>query len=122
MRASNDGVAALTKLGESYPKDPAIPLAESVALLKRKDTVGAVKAIQAALALDGSLKDNAQIASALWVAAQNKKSAPLAFELLKGPMGDCGASILHDFTTTAGVRDDVRDDAKRALGEIQPRK
>jgi serine/threonine protein kinase len=116
--ATNEGLPALAELKSKYPKDPAIPLAESGVLLKQKDTSGAVSAIGEALVLDGSLKNNGQIASALWVTAQSKKSESAAFELLKGPMGERGLSILHDLTTTAGVREGVREEAKRALSEI----
>ncbi|HEX7669415.1 MAG TPA: serine/threonine-protein kinase, partial [Polyangiaceae bacterium] len=117
-RATNDGLPALAELKTKYPKDPAIALAECGVLLKQKDTLGAVNAIAEALVLDDSLENNAQIASALWVAVQSKKSESAAFELLKGPMGDRGLSILHDLTTTAGVRDGVREEARRALSEV----
>jgi serine/threonine protein kinase len=121
-RATEEGPESFARLRARYPLDPDIPLAESGVLLKEKDTVGAIAAIRDALALDGNLKDNAQIASALWVMAQNKKSATAAFALLKGPMGRRGVSILHDLTTTPGVRDDVRDQARRVLAEVERHK
>jgi serine/threonine protein kinase len=121
-RATEEGPESLTRLRARYPQDPDIPLALSGVLLKDKDTLGATAAIGDVLALDGNLRDNAQIASALWVLAQNKKSAAAAFDLLKGPMGRRGVSILHDLTTTPGVRDDVRDQARRVLGQIEHRK
>jgi len=113
--AAAEGQPALAALEQKYPNDAAVRLAASGAALKTRDPATAVQALAEALALDGSLKDDAQVASALWILAQNKKSSARAFELLKGPMKDRGTNILRDLTTTAGVRPAVKAEAKRAL-------
>ncbi len=76
-----------------------------------------MQALAEALALDPSLKDNAQVASALWVLAQNKKSAERAFEILvPAPMAGAARAILHDLTTTSGVKEWVKmERAERTL-------
>jgi serine/threonine-protein kinase len=117
VAASRSGVAALDDLALRYPKDPTIPLAAATAAVKEKNLPRAMAAIDRALTLDPSLKSDGQIASAVWMGAQNKKSSAAAFALLTGKMGDRGKSILHDLTTTDGVRESVRDEARRALAE-----
>jgi len=49
------------------------------------------------------------------VLAQSKQSSDATFELLTGPMGDRGKSILHDLTTTSGVRPAIHKKAEQAL-------
>ncbi|HVU06089.1 MAG TPA: serine/threonine-protein kinase [Polyangiaceae bacterium] len=114
-QAASGGTMALVALESRYPKDPAVFLAEAAARSKEKDAAGSVRAIRDALALDPAVKNDSQVASALFMAAQNKKSSSAAFALLSGPMGDRGTQILRDLTTTAGVREPVRAAARRAL-------
>jgi serine/threonine-protein kinase len=113
--AATQGTDALEALERKYPNDAAVRLAMSAAALKNKDAPAAVQALAEALALSPELKDDGQVASALWILAQNKKSSARAFEILKGPMGDRGKSILRDLTTTPGVKVAVKAEAKRAL-------
>src|SRR6185295_590463 len=113
--AGSDALAALVK---KYPNDAKVRVALGGAELARKEPERAIEALKDALALDPELKNDAQISSALWMAAQNKKSTAAAFALLKGPMGDRGTSILRDLTTTPGVRDQVKKDAKAALADL----
>lgn len=115
--ATAQGREALAALAEKYPKDPAIPLAQSAIELKQKDPVRAVEAVRRALALDAGLVNDGQVASVLWVAAQSAKSSEQAFQVLKGPMGAKGRSILNDLASTPNVRDAVRAEARRALAE-----
>jgi serine/threonine-protein kinase len=117
--ATGEGQAALDALARKYPNDPAVRVALSGALIKERDLPGAVNAIAHALELDPALANDGQIASALWIAAQNKKSSEAAFRLLEGPMGERGKQILKDLSTTPAVRKSVRDEARRALGRLR---
>lgn len=113
--AANDGVPALRTLAAKYPNDPAVQMAIGAAALKAKDQPAAVEALGQALTLDGKLQNDAQMASALWILAQSKPSSEAAFELLTGPMGARGRSILHDLATTSGVRAAIKKKAEAAL-------
>jgi serine/threonine-protein kinase len=118
--ATGEGAASLRVLAEKYPQDTTVHIALAGAALKQKEPMAAVDAIRQALAADPAVKDDSQVASFLWVLAQNKKSAEATFELLKGPMGARGHSILHDLSTTAGVRDAVKEQATAALATAAP--
>ena len=113
--ATASGDTALESLAAKYPEDARVELALANASFKQKDVAKALTRIRSALALDPNLKGDSQIASALWIASQNKATSDDAFALLEGPMGDRGASILHDLATTAGVRPAVKEKAKKAL-------
>jgi serine/threonine-protein kinase len=113
--ATASGDAALDSLAAKYPGDALVELAIANASFKRKDVAKALTAIRSALALAPNLEGDSQIASILWIASQNKATSDDAFALLEGPMGDRGASILHDLVTTAGVRPAVKDKANKAL-------
>jgi serine/threonine-protein kinase len=116
--ATAAGPEALEALAKKYPNDAKIRVALGGAELARKEPERAIEALKDALALDADLRNDSQIASALWMAAQNKKSSDAAFSLLKGPMGDKGISILRDLVSTPGVRDQVKKDAQAALREL----
>jgi predicted Zn-dependent protease len=120
--ATSAGSDALAELVKKHPNDAKIRVALGGAELAQREPERAVAALRDALALDPNLKNDAQIASALWMAAQNKRSSTAALELLKGPMGDRGTSILRDLSETAGVRDQVKKDARAALSEMKVRK
>jgi serine/threonine-protein kinase len=113
--AANDGVSALRTLAAKYPNDAAVQMAIGAAALKAKDQPAAVEALGQALTLDGKLQNDTQMASALWILAQSKQSSDAAFELLTGPMGTRGRSILHDLATTSGVRPAIKKKAEAAL-------
>jgi serine/threonine-protein kinase len=120
--ATQSGVTALVALSKQYPRDPAIALAMASVALKQKDLPRAVSAVEAALELDPKLANDAQIATALWITAQNKKTSAAAFELLRGPMGERGRSILHDLATTDGVRDSIKAEAQKASSAVATKK
>lgn len=113
--AAAKGADALLELQRRYPHDDKIAMARSGVHMKEKDLLSAVHAVSDALAMEPGLKQDAQVASLLWIAAQNRKSADAAFKLLGGPMGDRGRDILKDLTTTSGVRPDVKAHAKETL-------
>jgi serine/threonine-protein kinase len=114
--AASDGVPALHALASKYPNDASVQMAIGAAALKAKDQPAAVEALGHALTLDSKLQNDAQMASALWILAQSKTSSDAAFELLTGPMGERGQSILHDLATTSGVRAAIKKKAEAALG------
>ena len=116
-RAARAGLPALSALAAQYPHDASIQMAIGAAALREKDPSGAVEALRRALALDPKLQDDAQMASGLWMLSQSKQTSDAAFELLTGPMGARGKSILHDLATTPGVRAVVRKKAEAALRE-----
>jgi len=113
--ATARGLSAFGVLAARYPEDARVPLARAGVQLRAKDLEGAVDSLARALELDPSLRQDAQIASTLWITVQNKKSSAQAFALLDGPMGERGRSILNDLVTTPGVKKSVKDDAARAL-------
>jgi serine/threonine-protein kinase len=113
--ASKSGISALRTLATQYPEDAAIEMSITASALKDKALPAAVEALGRALAIDPKLASDAQVASALWILAQSKQSTDATFELLTGPMGDRGKSILHDLTTTSGVRPAIRKKAEQAL-------
>jgi serine/threonine protein kinase len=115
--AAASGVPALKALAGKYPQDASVQMAIGAAALKAREPRVAVDALGHALSLEPKLQDDAQMASALWVLAQSKPSSEAAFALLKRPMGDRGRSILHDLTTTDGVRPAIRKRAEAALHE-----
>jgi len=116
--ATSAGPEALEALAKKYPNDARVRVALGGAELARKEPERAIDALKDALALDPDLRNDAQIASALWMLVQNKRSSSAAFDLLKGRMGDKGVAILRDLVTTAGVRDQVKKDAQAALREL----
>jgi len=116
--AAASGSEALAELVKKYPNDAKVRIALGGAELAQKDPERAVASLSDALALDPELRNDAQIASALWMAAQNKKSSAAAIDLLKGPMGDRGVAILKDLVNTPGVRDPVKKDARAALTQL----
>jgi eukaryotic-like serine/threonine-protein kinase len=116
--ATSAGPEALEALAKKYPNDAKVRVALGGAELARKEPERAIDALKDALALDSELRNDAQIASALWMLVQNKKSSSAALDLLKGPMGDKGVAILRDLVTTPGVRDQVKKDAQAALREL----
>jgi serine/threonine-protein kinase len=71
----------------------------------------AVGAIGRALSLEPKLQEDAQVATALFKAAQAKASSDASFALLEGPMGSRGADILYDLATTKGVRQNIKQRA-----------
>ena len=113
--AAKSGITALRTLSAKYPDDAAIHMAIGAAALKNKANPAAVEALGRALEIDPKLAEDAQMASALWVLAQSKQTSDATFELLKGPMGERGRTILHDLTTTRGVRAPIRKKAEAAL-------
>jgi serine/threonine protein kinase len=117
--AARSGITALRTLAARYPEDATIEMALGAAALRNKAQPAAVEALGRALAIDPKLADDTQMASALWVLAQSKQSSDATFELLKGPMGAHGRSILHDLTTTAGVRPAIRKKAEQVLSTLK---
>jgi serine/threonine-protein kinase len=114
--AAAGGTPAILLLASKYPADAAIRVALCSAQLRDKNPSAAAEALREGFALDADLlKADAQVATALWNLAQNKKSSAVAFELLAGPMGERGTGILRDLTRTAKVREGVRAQARQAL-------
>lgn len=116
-QATQGGPDALQALASKYPKDPSILLALGGAWVHQKEPEKAVAAIGNALELDGKVAADERTASVLWMTAQNKKSSAAAFDLLTGPMGEKGRSILSDLVSTPNVRAAVKDEARRALAK-----
>jgi eukaryotic-like serine/threonine-protein kinase len=81
-----------------------------------KDYTAAVAAGKAALELDPSAKNDGRLATALFQAAQDKKTLAPAFELLEGPMQDRGAGILHDLAVFATKGSAAQRRAENWLG------
>jgi eukaryotic-like serine/threonine-protein kinase len=81
-----------------------------------KDDAGVIEAAKAALALDPASKNDGRLATALFQAAQDKKTLGDAFELLEGPMADKGAGIVHDLAVFAPKGSPAQRRAEAWLG------
>jgi eukaryotic-like serine/threonine-protein kinase len=117
--ATRKGDTELAKLAERYPRDPNVPLALVMLRLRTKDFPGAAEALRRAIELDPRVAEQGPVASAVWVLAQNKNSADIAFDLLTRSMGAKGRTILQDLVSTESVKADVRERARRALALLE---
>lgn len=108
-------VPAPSALAEKHPKDVSALLVQAGSWLEQKEPERAVAAVARALQLDASIAGDERTASVLWMTAQSKKSSAATFELLRGPMGEKGRTILGDLATTPNVKAQVADEARRAL-------
>jgi serine/threonine-protein kinase len=77
----------------------------------RGEHTQSVGAIGRVLAVDPGTRDDTQVATSLFKAAQAKASTDASFALLQGPMGSRGADIVYDLATTKGVRQQVKQRA-----------
>ena len=115
--ASSAGAAAPGPSGAPL-RDPALEglLAKANERANAKDFAGAVAAASQALALDPVAANDPRLASALFQAAQDKKSPEAAFKLLEGPMGERGAGIIHDLAVFAPKGSPAQTRAETWLG------
>ena len=99
-------------------RDPALEglLAKANERANAKDFAGSVAAASQALALDPTAASDPRLASALFQAAQDKKSPEAAFKLLEGPMGERGAGIVHDLAVFAPKGSPAQTRAETWLG------
>ncbi len=105
------GPEGLEELSTRYPKNLDV-LRDLIGVYDAKnDHPRAVGAIGRALSLDPKLQEDAQVATALFKAAQAKASSDASFALLEGPMGSRGADIIYDLATTKGVRQNIKQRA-----------
>jgi eukaryotic-like serine/threonine-protein kinase len=81
-----------------------------------KNYVAAVAAGKAALELNPAAKNDGRLATALFQAAQDKKAADAAFQLLEGPMQDEGAGVMHDLAVFAAKGSPAQRRAESWLG------
>jgi hypothetical protein len=81
-----------------------------------KDYPAAIAAGKAALELDPAAKNDGRLATALFQAAQDKKTLDPAFQLLEGPMQDRGAGIVHDLAVFATKGSPAQRRAESWLG------
>ncbi|MBI3202721.1 MAG: serine/threonine protein kinase [Myxococcales bacterium] len=109
--AKKGGAAALAELGGKYPKDARILIASAKLEVSAKKHSDAVATLNKALVVDPAANDSPEVASALWTTAQAKDSMDATFSLLEGPMGARGAEMIHDLSTTKGVRREVKERA-----------
>ena len=114
--ARKGGVEGLDKLAQQFPKDTKVQLELIKAHTLKQDRLAAVAHVKKALELDPKLAQEEQIATTLWVAAQDKKSRDAAFEMLTGPMKERGADIVYDLATQKRVKPAVK---KRADAWLQ---
>jgi serine/threonine-protein kinase len=117
--AAKSGEKGLLELRERFPEDPRVPVVTAGVRLAAKDYEGAIDALGEALEIDPGIANDTQVASVLWVAAQNKTSSNAAFTLLTRKMGAKGRKILGDLSTTQGVKPAVRDRARKALALME---
>jgi hypothetical protein len=92
----------------------AVALAEQE--LKAGNLAGVVKAIEAALAVDPAVRENARVAQILGEAARRRASSGTAFRLLTGPMREEGATVVYDLAAGAKTPDELRAKAEEWLG------
>jgi tRNA A-37 threonylcarbamoyl transferase component Bud32 len=113
--ARGQGLEALQKLADQYPKDGLAQAELARALAESKEFSPALLAVQRALALDPGLYESPALTEALGRCAQHPGTAAASFRLLSGVMGARGADVLYELghgTTSARAS---RTQAQRLL-------
>ncbi len=101
--AFEQGEDAIKALAEQFPEDGNVQVALARTAVQGEDYQTALQAIERALELAPSLKDNEYVAGVLWKTAQQPNTERDTFELLKGPMKSRGADIIYDLASTPKV-------------------
>jgi hypothetical protein len=112
QEAKKRGHDALVKLSERYPKNAEVLLEVAGSHSARSDHSAAVAAMSLALMADPKLNGAELAAELLAAAARERASSDAAFELLQGPMGANGATILYDLSIDPKVRISLRSRAE----------
>jgi hypothetical protein len=110
--AKKQGTAALEKLAERYSKDHRVFLE----LASENSTKGlhtaAIAAVGKALAADPKANEQAIASAALADAVRKRDTTNAAFEMLAGPMGSAGATVIYDLSIDPDVRTQLRTRAE----------
>jgi serine/threonine protein kinase len=109
--ARRAGGAALRQLAEKYPRDARVLVALARVQRDAQEHAAAVETVKRALKLAPELRQNADVATVLWVTVQDPATRDAAFELLEGPMGSRGAEIAYDLIVTPKIGAAVRQRA-----------
>jgi len=106
--AKKQGISGLEKLGERFPKDHRVWLE----LAKENSAKGmhpaAVGAVGKALAADPKANEQAAASDALAAAVRKRDTTSAVFEMLTGPMGSAGATVLYDLSIDPDVATKLR--------------
>jgi len=110
--AKQQGIAALEKLGERYPKDRRVWLELAAENSAKSIHLQAALDVGKALEADPKASDDEVASKVLALAVRKRDASDKAFELLEGPMGSAGAAVLYDLSTDPEVRIPLRTRAE----------
>ena len=111
--AVSRGLPALEALAQKFPSDPQVGIALASQQAQAQRFEAAVSSIERVISASPKSAQNGKVMGILWRAAQSSASEPSFSALRK--LGGRGSDIAFDLATTAGVRDSVRERAKREL-------
>ena len=110
--AKKQGVAALEKLAERFPKDHRVWLAVAAENSEKAIYPAAVEAVGKALAIDAKASEQTVASDALAAAVRKRDTTNVAFDMLAGPMGSAGATVIYDLSIDPEVRTQLRTRAE----------
>jgi hypothetical protein len=110
--AKKQGISALEKLTERFPKDHRVWLEVAAANSAKGMHPAAVEAVGKALAADPKASEQAAASDALSTAVRKRDAANGAFDLLTGSMGNAGATVIYDLSIDPEVRTQLRTRAE----------
>jgi len=115
-QAKKQGLPAVEKLAARFPKDYRVWLELAAGSSAKADHAAAVNAIGRALDADPRASEQASASDVLALAARKRATTNPAFDLLEGPMGAAGATVLYDLSIDPEVAVPIR---ARAEGWIR---
>jgi hypothetical protein len=112
-KAKKEGGAALEKLAERFPKDYRVWLELAASHSAKGDNAAAVAAVGKAVAADSKANEQQPASEILTAAVRKRETTDAALELLQGPMGGAGATVVYDLANDAKVPSPVRTRAEQ---------
>lgn len=110
--AKKQGPAALEKLAERFPKDHRVFLELASDNSAKGIYPAAVAAVGKALAADPKASEQAAASAVLSDAVRKRDTTNAAFEMLTGPMGSAGATVIYDLSIDPDVKMQLRQRAE----------
>jgi serine/threonine-protein kinase len=111
--AKKAGHSALVSLAERHPKHARVQLALAASHSFLADYPASVAAVGRALAADAKIAEDPEASSVLSTAVRKRASSSAAFELLEGPMGAAGATVMYDLSIDQKVQAATRTRAQK---------
>lgn len=111
--AKKGGLVALAKLTDRFPKDARVWLSLAAGHSERAGHAAAIEAVDRALSVDPEAHEDPRAAEVLAIAVRHRGTTDAAFELLRGPMGSAGATVLYDLSVDPQVELPLRSRATK---------